>query len=266
MKMTDFHTHSFPDQLAPRAIASLEKSSGGKAFLDGTVGALKESMKQAGISLSVLLPIAVKPKQTPTINTVAILNDHDPCFVSFGSVHPDYKDWKGELMRIKKAGLKGIKLHPDFQEMFLDDPKMVEVMRTAADMGLLITIHGGMDVSYPDLHRSTPERLARILPELKGARIICAHSGGFRYLDEVEELLLGHEEIYIDTSFSIGQQGMDTKQLERIYRNIDPTHILFGTDSPWDGQKQAVEAFMALDIPDKVRQAALCDNAQRLLG
>lgn len=266
MKMTDFHTHSFPDQLAPRAVASLEKSSGGKAVLDGTVGALKNSMKRAGISLSVLLPIAVRPKQTPTINTAAIANDHDLCFVSFGSVHPGYEDWKGELTRIKKAGLKGIKLHPDFQEVFLDDPGMVEVMRTAADMGFLITIHGGMDVSYPDLHRSTPERLARILPELKGAKIICAHSGGFRYLDDVEELLLGHEEIYIDTSFSIGQQGMDTRQLERIYKNIDPTHLLFGTDSPWDDQQKAVEAFLALNIPDKLKQAALCGNARRLLA
>lgn len=266
MKITDFHTHCFPDKLAPHAVASLEQSSGGKAFLDGTKGALKASMQRAGIACSVLLPIAVKPQQTHTINTVAIENDKEGCFASFGSVHPEYEDWQGELARIKNAGLKGIKLHPDFQEIFLDDPKTVQVMRAAADMGLLITIHGGMDVSYPEVHRSTPQRLSRILPELRGARIICAHSGGFRYLDDVEELLLGKEEIYIDTSFSIGQQGMDIKQLERIYKNIDPTHLLFGTDSPWDDQQAAVKAFLALNLPDKTKEAALCTNAVRLLG
>lgn len=266
MKITDFHTHCFPDQLAPHAVASLEQSSGGKAFLDGTKGALKASMQKAGIARSVLLPIAVKPRQTPTINTVAIENDREGCFASFGSVHPEYEGWQQELERIKAAGLKGIKLHPDFQEIFLDDPKTVQVMRTAADLGLLITIHGGMDVSYPDLHRSTPRRLYNILPELKGAKIICAHSGGFRYLDDVEELLLGREEIYIDTSFSIGQQGMDLKQLMRIYKNIDPKHLLFGTDSPWDDQRMAVKAFLALGLPEKTIEAALCTNAARLLG
>lgn len=119
MKMTDFHTHSFPDQLAPRAVASLEKSSGGKAVLDGTAGALKKSMKQAGISLSVLLPIAVRPKQTPTINTAAIANDHDPCFVSFGSVHPGYEDWKGELVRIKGRELRELSSIPIFRRYSL---------------------------------------------------------------------------------------------------------------------------------------------------
>lgn len=260
----DFHSHCFPDKLAPRAINSLEKSSGGTSFLNGTITDLKQSMEEAKIKLCVLLPIAVRPEQTVTINTVAIENNQKEGFLSFGSVHPEYFDWKNELKRIKDAGVKGIKLHPDFQGVFLDDSKMAAVMEEAAALGLLITIHAGMDVSYPDLHRSTPKRLANILPQLKGAKIICAHSGGFRYTDEFLNTLLGKEEIYIDTSYSIGK--MNTTKLRQLYGIIQPDHILFGTDSPWDCQKKAVSALKALQLPQELEEKIFYKNAEKLLG
>ncbi len=265
MKIIDFHTHTFPDRLAPGAIASLEKSSGTRAALNGTVGALLESMKNSGVCTSVLMPIAVKPGNSKTINNCAIENDKISGLVSFGSVHPLDENYISELERIKKAGLKGIKLHPDFQSVFIDDDETVAVMRAAADMGLLITIHSGMDVSYPKLHRSTPKRLASVLPKLKGARIICAHSGGYRYNDDVLEYLVGHEEIYIDTSYSLNQPQMDTDKLIRIYKEMDPSHILFGTDSPWEDQKKSAQGIMSLPLSDGLKEKIMHENAEKLL-
>lgn len=262
----DFHTHCFPDKIAPHAISSLENSSNTKAFLNGTMAQLEQSMEKAGIDFSVVMPIAVKPKQTRTINTVAIENNKRQKLYSFGSVHPYYEDWKDELLRIKKAGLKGIKLHPDFQGVFIDDPKMVEVMAEAARLKLLITIHAGMDVSYPDLHRSTPKRLYGILPGLKGAKIICAHSGGYAYLDDVERYLLDKDEIYIDTSYSIGHSCMDTEQLKRIYTTINPQHVLFGTDSPWSDQSESIKEIKQLGLPKDLEDKIFYKNAQRLLN
>lgn len=259
----DFHTHFFPAAIAPGAIESLESSSGTKAFLNGTVDDLKRSMNNAGIDISVVLPIAVKPSQTPTINKVAIENNKIEGIYSFGSVHPYYESWKEEIDKLSEAGIKGIKLHPDFQGVFLDDPKMADVMEYAVKKEMLITIHGGMDVSYPDLHRSTPKRLLNILPRLKGGKIICAHSGGFRYLDDVEKYLLDKEEVYIDTSYSIGL--MDNDQLKRIYMSINPGHILFGTDSPWSDQKKSVEELKALGLPEELEEKILCKNAWELL-
>lgn len=265
MKIIDFHTHTFPDRLAAGAVGSLEKSSNTKAVLDGTNSALLASMKNSGVSQSVLLPIAVKPGNSHTINSCAIENDKTDGFVSFGSVHPFDEDYMSELDRIKKAGLKGIKLHPDFQRVFIDAPEMVAVMRAAADLGLIITIHCGMDVSFPELHRSTPRRIASVLPELKGAKIICAHSGGYRYNDDVLECLVGHEEIYIDTSYSIGQPEMDTQKLIKIYNEFDPTHILFGTDSPWEDQKLSAYKVMSLPLDDSLKEKIMYENAEKLL-
>ena len=59
----DFHTHTFPDELADRAVGTLAHSGGIHNYLDGRVDSLKESMKKAGIDYSVLLPVATKPNQ-----------------------------------------------------------------------------------------------------------------------------------------------------------------------------------------------------------
>ena len=56
----DFHTHVFPDFLAPRAIGLLEDEGDVTACLDGTVGALIRSMDRAGIDGSVVATIATK--------------------------------------------------------------------------------------------------------------------------------------------------------------------------------------------------------------
>ncbi len=264
--IVDFHTHCFPDKLALKAMPKLEKMSDLKAATNGTLDGLRSSMEEAGIGLSLLLPIAQKPEQTPVINDCAIENDKKQGFRSFGSVHPDFPDWQSELTRLKAAGLMGIKLHPDFQGIDLDDKRMVAVMAYATELGLCITIHCGLDYSFPTINRSTPKKMADILPELRGGRIICAHSGGFRYLDDVEKYLLNKDEIYIDTSFSIGITGMDSRQLERIYRAMNPEHVFFGTDSPWYDQLQAVNDLKTFPIPDELKEMILGKNAEKFLG
>lgn len=260
----DFHTHIFPDKLAPRAVGALEKSSHTKAALGGSRRELIDSMRKNGVDFSVNMPIASRPDQTVSINRFAYeVQQKGEGLLSFGSVHPGFDGWKQQLKEIRAAGIKGIKLHPDFQGVFLDDPSMVAVMWEAADLGLMILIHCGMDVSFPNLHRSTPERLSRILPKLEGATIVAAHLGGFRYLDDVEKYLVG-KDLYIDTSYTIGK--FDESQVRRIIDHHRPDRILFGTDSPWEDQGEALTNFRGLHLPPELEEAILYGNAARLLG
>ena len=223
-KVIDFHTHIFPDKLAPKAIAALEHSGGGKGSHARHKGIPQAIYDAGGCGFFAQPAHRLPPDQVQSINQFAIalnqeglsLREQGGGILSFGAIHPLYEDWKQELRRLQSAGIKGIKLHPDFQGFFLDDEPMVAVMEEAASLGLMILIHCGMDVSFPDIHRSTPERLHRILPRLQGATIIAAHLGGYRYLDDVERLLVGSD-VYIDTSFTIGQ--FDEGQIKRILQN-----------------------------------------------
>lgn len=262
----DIHTHIFPPKLAPHAIGALEKSAGAHAFLNGTKEDLLKSMKDNGVDICVNMPIASRPDQMRSINNYAIeINNKgsETGLYSFGACHPLNTEYKEELARLKSAGIKGIKLHPDFQGLFLDDEEMVKTMEYAAELGLIILIHCGMDPSFPDVHRSTPKRLANILPKLKGAKIISAHMGGYDYMDDVEKYLVG-KDVYIDTSFTIGK--FDEDQIIRILQSHNPDKILFGTDSPWDDQKNALNQFHRLNLSDDLKDKILQKNAKSLLN
>ena len=122
----DFHTHTFPDQIAAAAIARLSDRANIPAYSSGTAGGLLLAERAAGVDRSIILPVATKPEQVHHINDAAAThNEH--AFVtnmfSFACIHPDYADWKQELDRIAARNMRGIKLHPAYQQTDLDDPK-----------------------------------------------------------------------------------------------------------------------------------------------
>ena len=67
--MIDFHTHNFPDTLAPRAVeAMVDKLKGSLVPVgDGTMATQLADMKKSGVSKSVVCPIATKPSQFQVI-------------------------------------------------------------------------------------------------------------------------------------------------------------------------------------------------------
>lgn len=259
----DFHTHIFPEKIASRAIAALEKSSGEKAVLNGTLAGLQQSMALNGIDCSVVLPIATKPAQADSIFSYADHIAKEKGIISFGSVHPQSKNIKEQLRACRQAGFKGIKLHPDYQDFFIDDEQAVSVMEQAAAEDLIVVLHAGMDISFMDCHHCTPRRLARILPRLKGAKIVAAHLGGWKYWDDVERYLMDSE-LYIDTSFTIG--WCSDEKFVRIVNAFNPERVLFGSDSPWDGQGKGVRELQGLITNEKLLNQILYRNAAALLG
>ena len=138
--IVDIHTHVFPDEIASRAIDSLIGDSHTRPFCDGTLAGLLKSRKQAGIDCCVVLPVATSPRQVLHMNDRAIQTNNlyrETGILSFGGMHPDTPDWKQELSRLARAGIKGIKLHHVFQRANLDDPRYLRIMERAAELGLV---------------------------------------------------------------------------------------------------------------------------------
>ena len=59
--LIDFHTHAFADNLAAKAIPLLAQEGNTHPHTDGRVTGLLASMDRAGITRSVVCPIATKP-------------------------------------------------------------------------------------------------------------------------------------------------------------------------------------------------------------
>lgn len=258
----DFHVHCFADDLAQRAVAVLAGKADMRPRTDGTVSGIKKSMKKAGVGKSVLLNIATKPQQTVKINRWATsIQDDD--IIAFGTIHPDYADWKDELVRIHEAGIKGIKFHPDYQEFYVDEPRMFPIYDKAAELGLIMIFHAGVDIGLPAPYHCPPERMRNVVSRFKGARFVAAHMGGYNYWDEVEQYLAG-EDLYLDTSYSLDKMGRE--QFLRIVSKHGYDKILFATDSPWKDQAEEVELVRRVRLPDPAEKAILGGNAAKLLG
>ncbi len=264
----DFHTHIFPDHIAQATIAKLEKVGNIPAYTDGTAQGLRRSLTRAGIDRAVVLPVATKQSQFDSVNRFAAqINDENDRLISFGGIHPDNEDIEGKLDYIVSLGLKGIKLHPDYQGVFIDDERNIRILREAIKRDLLVVIHAGIDIGLPEPVHCTPAKTAAVLEALgcdpARPRIILAHVGGWGLWDEVETCLVG-KPVYFDLGFSLGQ--IKDEQLLRIIRNHGADRILFASDSPWGDPQTDKRYFDTLPLTDLEREKILYQNASTLLN
>lgn len=258
----DFHTHAFPDKVASSAIPALEKIGGVTANHDGKVNSLLVSMDRAGISASVLCSIATRPSQFAPILawSKAIRSDR---IIPLPSCHPADPQYLAQIEQIKGEGFKGIKMHPYYQEFFLDDERLYPFYEKVCKEELLLLMHTGFDIGFPRDRRADPQRISRILARFPELTLICSHLGAWEQWDEVADLLIG-KQIYMDISFSLHM--LPREKAKDMLERHPPNYILFGSDSPWADQKSAIEQVKALDLSPERQQALLGDNATRLLS
>lgn len=258
----DFHTHLFPPRILDKAMEILIEGSGVTPCIEATKEGLLHYMETENIDVSVALPVASRPDQEHSINSFAI-EINSPQVLSFGSVHPDSKDALSELIRIKEAGLKGIKLHPDNQDFFVDEPRLFPIYEKCAELGLIVLFHAGVDFTVFEPVHCPPEKLAKILPIFGGSPVVAAHFGGYLMWDEVERHLVG-KDIYFDTSFSYAT--LPKKQARRIIDNHGADKILLGSDIPWSNTHDEVLFIRRLHLDDKREAMILAENALSLLA
>ena len=262
-RIIDFHTHAFPDALAPRAMrALLAEAPGIKAYLDGTVGDLLRSMDKAGIEKSVICCIATKPEQSEPILRwcTEIRSDR---LIPFPSVHPADAAFPEGLRRIRAEGFGGIKLHPFYQDFFADEDRMFHFYEEVIHQDLLLVMHTGYDIAFPRIRRADPEKLLGIAETFPELRLVTTHFGAWQQWEEVRRYLLGRE-IYMEISFALEELGPERAR-EMILGHPDG-YLLFGTDSPWTDQSGTLALLKNLRLPQKKLQQILADNALSLLG
>ena len=267
MSLIDFHTHIFPDKIAPAAVASLAEAGGtrpegGTGTLDDLEGvALRE-----GISLCVNLPVATRPDQAASINRFAReVNRREGRVISFGAIHPDAAEPERELAELAEAGFRGIKLHPDYQGHYADDPAVIRVVKEAKRLGLHTVFHGGVDIAFPNDVHAAPERISRLLSALGEGegKVIVAHIGGYRLWDDVERVLVGRDVLF---DLSYGIDHLPPEQLLRIVTRHGADKILFGSDYPWRDPADIDRVLSKLPLSDEQFSLIRSGNAERLLG
>ena len=263
MRITDFHTHAFPDAIADRAMSALlAETEDVVAYLDGRVSSLLRSMDRAGIEQAVLCSIATRPAQFEKILawSEAIRSDR---IVPFPSVHPADPDVRPRIAQIAAAGFRGIKLHPYYQDFDIADPRVFPVYEELCAQELILVCHTGFDVAFPRIRKADPERIAAVVARFPDLVFIATHMGSWEDWDAVETHLIGRS-VYIDTSYSLHMLSPARARQLLLRHPVD--RVLFGTDSPWRDQAESIAEIERLEMGADWERAALADNAARLLA
>lgn len=265
----DFHTHVFPERIAAATVERL--SLGGKVpyYSDGTTEGLLEKMADAGIDISVNLPVLTKPSQFESVTAFAkALNEREyenERIISFGGIHPDEENVEERLTHLKKQGFLGIKLHPDYQHTFFDDEKFVRILASAKKLDLITLTHTGYDPAYEgEEMKCTPKRILNLLDKIGGYdKLILAHLGCNMLFDDVYATLAG-ENVYFDTSYILHDAS------EEIFKKILEKHgedrTLFASDSPWRDAKCEVAVVKGYNLGKDTEEKIFSGNAKKLLG
>ncbi|MDR2090551.1 MAG: amidohydrolase family protein [Clostridiales bacterium] len=267
--MIDFHTHIYPDSLAKDVIQKLAAAAGfsvgKKTGADGTKAGTLRYFKENGVEKFVVLNIATREKQHKNVNDFAIALDKEPEIISFGSVYPTGDTFEPELLRLKAAGIKGIKLHPEYQDFEIDDPRAFRVYEMCRDLDLIISFHAGRDLAYMNRLNCPADKARRVADNFPKNKFVFAHFGGYLIFDGVLEHLAGRN-VYFDTSFV----SMNDKEYIPVINEMIKKHgaekFLFGSDTPWMHVKNSIGFIDALDLNDYEKDLIFEKNAKNLLG
>ncbi len=278
----DIHTHIFPRHIAEKTLEKLGTAAHIRPHTDGTLYGLLVSMRHHGITYSVTQPAVTNPGSVEHLNSTVIeklLPLQNQGILPFGGMHPDYPHVRRELLRLKNAGVRGIKLHPAYQKADLDDPRNLRILYEASDLGLAVLAHAGVDISVNGYDYASVEHVLRVLKEVAPQKLVLAHMGGWGNWGRVESDLAGAP-VWLDTAFTYGRldtyPGMEPSphsntvlapgDFIRLCRRHGIHRILFGTDSPWQDQGDYVKRLHAMGLTDAEQAAVLGKNAAELLG
>ncbi|MEW6770781.1 MAG: amidohydrolase family protein [Bacillota bacterium] len=263
MRPVDFHVHFFPETIALKVIEHLTVHYGIPVNYRGLKEEYLELARMADVQAAVFSTAATRPDQVAAANDWALANRGDG-LVPFGTLHPygEDRDLDAELARLKAAGIKGIKLHPDFQCFNLDEECALALYERLIP-GFVLLVHVGDDDAPGKTHYATPEQLSRVLDLLPGLTVIAAHMGGYQMRDRAMETLAG-KDVFFDTSSTL--DFLPDDKFVRMVREHGSDRILMGSDYPFRDPGWEVARLNKVGLSTDELEAVVFRNGRRLLA
>lgn len=254
MQVFDIHTHIFPDTIAEKAVKNLSAYYNVPMACKGTHEDFTKTMKEAEVIKKCLVfATATTAHQVESVNNfvAGIINDD---IYGFGSIHPDYEEIEKEIDRLLSLGLRGIKIHSDFQGFPVDYDKACRIYEYAEKKKVPIMFHAG----DKNVDTSSPKRFRHIKDMFPNLIMILAHLGGYSVWDDAEKYLVG-QDVYFDTSSTLWK--LDKKKAAEIIRNHGIEKCFFGTDYPMHNPKKCIEDFLEMGFSEEENHKILWQNA-----
>jgi predicted TIM-barrel fold metal-dependent hydrolase len=259
-RIINSHAHIFPQKIAGKAAKAIGDFYEVPMCFPGEAKVLLDDGRPFGIEKYLVCSTATVPQQVKSINDFihAQCQEHSE-FIGFASLHPAMDNMEGEVERLMSLGLRGIKLHSDFQKFDIDSDSAMPIYALAEKHSLPVLFHMG-DARYD---YSRPYRLLNVAKKFPGLICIGAHFGGYQRWDEAYEALR-LDNIYLDTSSSLefisGETACD------FINYFGEDKFFFGTDFPMWTHEGELKRFLGLGLTKRQYEKIFFENFAKLMG
>src|SRR3954451_19742145 len=239
----DCHMHVWPDHIAD-AMQS-QRPSGMPLRYDGKVSGLLRTMDEVGIDVGLALGVGIKASVVARTNEFIGTVPRDR-LVPMGTVHPDLPV-EENLRYLKDNGIVGVKLHPLFQDLSFDDPRVLDILAALSEEGMPVVAHVGAGDDPAANERGAPAKLRRIADLLPDLQLIACHYGGYHRLDEAEEHVVGSPGT-LETSWPPTMAALDPQRAVAIIPRHGAARVVYGSDWPMAAPAAEIAAIRALPL------------------
>jgi hypothetical protein len=255
----DLHVHlrngveSIDEYEAQAASAKRQVSAFGGMWFGGPRQALQGDVEHTRAQNDALIELASKhPKMLP-----------------IATVHPyDGQAALDELERVAGRGVKALKLHAHTQKFDVADPRLVNLVRQAGELGVVVLMDNANIIA------GDSERLFNLAVQAPKTKFVFAHMGGlsFRFWNILALARTAKDffmdNIYFDISATLVLAADSPIEEEFVWtiRNVGIDHVLLGSDYPQLSLAQTLDALDRLDLEDSEKAKIRYENARKLFG
>jgi hypothetical protein len=257
----DAHCHVWPDHIAPQILAT--RPAGMDPMHDGTLSGLRRTLDAAGIDHAMCLGVAGVAKNVERTNEFIGSVPRDR-FTPFGTVHPELSV-DANLKSLRDNGIRGVKLHPLFQDLSLADPRVIDILHGLAQADITVITHAGAGADARANTRGTPANVRFALDSVPDLRLIACHFGGYHLLDDAEEVVVGSR-AYLETSWPPRLGDLDRARIRSLIRRHGADRVIFGSDWPMADPGTEIAAVRALGLDQHEVDAILGNTLAGILG
>jgi hypothetical protein len=198
---------------------------------------LVENLKQSPVDRAIVTAIEGDNNYcTPTSFVIECCQKYPDKLIGFASVNPIQNPNAVEDLEsyVTNHGMRGLKLHPRHQQLSADDPRLIPVVKKAAELGIPVAVCTSLWKNAP-LRDQMPyniDVLAKAVPE---ANIIMMHGGGFHFLDAFV-VAIANDNVYLETSISLNYFHNTPFEDQYLFtlKKIGANRIVYGSDHPED--------------------------------
>jgi len=175
-----------------------------------------------------------------------------------------------QVVRIYELGLIGINIQPAFFHMPIDDRRLYPVYAKAAELGLAVAIHTGVNysVAHP-LKNEHPLLLDQVACDFPELTLIACHAA-WPWIPEMVAVARKHPNVLMDfgglSPKYIGVQGSGWEVMYKFMNSLLMDQVLFATDWPVFSMDRAIKEWKQLSLKSEALDKILGLNANKIIS